>query len=687
MFLVLTLVSFQSGDNNKKTQILVDIVTQGLVRNHYSEVDIDDNFSERTYQLFIERLDYNKRFLLKSDIDELDYFKDKIDDEVKMRTHMLLDRAVEILNERSKEAKEYYEDILSKPFDYTKDEDFEFDADKRDYPANRNEMKEVWRKLLKYQTMSRILTMEEEQEKAAEKSDTVKLKDFNYFEEKARQKVLKSNNDWFHRISQLEYSDRRAIFLNAITGAFDPHTTFFPPKDKENFDIAMSGHLEGIGATLTSKDGYITVKSIVPGSASWREGELEAKDKILKVAQGEEEPVDVVDMRLDNAVKLIRGPKGTEVRLTVKKIDGSVTVIPIIRDVVIIEETYASSLLINEKNKLGYIKLPKFYFDISKKDGRNCYADMAKEVEKLNNENVDGIIIDLRNNGGGSLQDVVKIAGLFIKEGPVVQVKTRNRAPYVFKDEDPELQYDGPLVVMVNNFSASASEILAAALQDYNRAVIVGSSSTFGKGTVQRIINFDDVLPESLDDLKPLGAMKVTMQKFYRINGGTTQLKGVIPDIILPDNYSFIDVGEKELEFPLKYDKIDKVDYKICDSKFLKKLNDISEKSKVRVDNNETFKLIEENAKRLKSREDDTKLSLNYSKFKTYKKQLEEDAEKYKDMDSSDTGLTINNLTVDLSKIESDTLKMDRAKKTIENLSKDVYLHESVDIIEDLIHE
>ena len=682
--MLFSLLAFTGGDEKEKNQILVDIITQGLDRNHYSKVDIDDGFSEKTYKLFIERLDYNKRFLLKSDIDELSYFHDKIDDEIRLRTYMFLNRAIELLDIRTVEVKIIYKDVLSKPFDFALKEDFELDAEKRGYSEDMDEMRNLWRKMLKYQVMSRILDMEREQEKAIEKSDTVEIKSFEVFEEKARKKVLKSHDDWFHRIDQLNYADRRAIFLNSITSSFDPHSTFFPPKDKANFDIAMSGQLEGIGATLTSKEGYITVQRIVPGSASWKQGELEAKDKIIKVAQGEDEAVDIIDMRLDDAVKLIRGPKGTEVRLTVKKIDGSITIIPIVRDVVIIEETYASSMIIENDEKYGYIKLPKFYFDVNKKDARNCFEDIEVEVEKLKNENVDGIVFDLRNNGGGSLQDVVKIAGLFIKEGPVVQVKTRNRPAYIFKDEDSDIQYDGPLVVLVNNFSASASEIFAAAMQDYGRAVIVGSASTFGKGTVQRIINFDSVLPASLDYLKPLGAMKVTMQKFYRINGETTQLEGVIPDIILPDNYSYIEVGEKEMDYPLKYDKIENAEYDLYNNSFPKKLQTLKKLSQSRTDKNQSFKLIDENAKRLKNNRDKTIVSLNFVIFKKVSEQLKEEGENYKDIAKEPTGLNIESLTVDILEIGNDTLKVKRVETMQKDLGKDVYLFEAVEILDDL---
>ena len=355
-------------------------------------------------------------------------------------------------------------------------------------------------------------------------------------------------------MDKIDESDWLSIYLNSITTIYDPHTAYFPPQDKENFDIAMSGQLEGIGARLTSKGGFIVVAEIVPGSACWRQGQLKVGDKILKVGQGDEEPIDITDMRTDHAVKYIRGKKGTEVRLTVKQVDGSVITIPIIRDIVILEETYTKSAVIDNK---GYINLPKFYADFSGNGGRDCSDDVKNEILKLKEEGVEGIILDLRNNGGGSLQDVVEMAGLFIKEGPIVQVKAKVGKPRVYSDTDESVYYDGPLVVMVNTYSASASEILAAAMQDYGRAVIVGGSpTTFGKGTVQRAFDLDGFVSEAYDEIKPLGALKLTLQKFYRIDGGTTQLKGVTPDIILPDTWSYLNVGEKDQEFPIPWDEI-----------------------------------------------------------------------------------------------------------------------------------
>jgi carboxyl-terminal processing protease len=482
-------------------------------------------------------------------------------------------------------------------------------------------------------------------------------------------------------LGKLKKADRFADFVNSLVSIYDPHTGYYPPKEKENFDIYMSGQLEGIGAQLQQKDGLIKVSRIVAGSASWKQGDLKAGDFILSVAQGDEETVDVTDMRLDDAVRLIRGKKGTEVRLTVKKVDGNIVIIPIIRDVVQLEETYAKSAVLKNNSTIGYLKLPKFYVDLSKKGGgRSCALDVKEELEKLNLENVDGLILDLRNNGGGSLQDAVKIAGFFIKEGPIVQIKSRLGSPYVMKDTDPSVEYNGPLVIMVNYFSISASEIVSAALQDYNRAIIVGSRTSYGKGTVQRFFNLDE-LNKMNSEMNPLGAIKLTTQKFYRVNGGATQLKGVSADIELPDAYDQIDIGEAELDHYLKWDEITPSD--IISSETVKQLNNLKEKSGARIEKDSSFTLIAENAVRMKKQKDKTSFSLIFENYKAEREKSEAEAEKYNEAEKDSTGLMVNYLTDQLTSIEDDSTKLVRIKSWHKELRHDIYLHESVLILED----
>jgi carboxyl-terminal processing protease len=470
-------------------------------------------------------------------------------------------------------------------------------------------------------------------------------------------------------------------FVNAIANSYDPHTEYFPPKEKANFDIQMTGRLEGIGATLSERDGQIKVAEIVPGSASYRQGELKAGDIILKVAQGKEEPVSVEGMRLDNAVQLVRGKKGTEVRLTVKKPDASIKVISIIRDIVIIEDTYAQSALINGEKPVGYIKLPGFYADFDNKGGRNSADDVRKEIEKLKKQNIQGLILDLRNNGGGSLQDAVTMAGLFIERGPVVQVETSGAAPTILEDRDPQVQYDGPLVIMVNQFSASASEILAAAIQDYKRGVIVGSAGTFGKGTVQQVFNLDNVLPSEFNSFKPFGSLKLTTQKFYRVNGGATQLRGVTPDILLPDMYSYIEQGEKDQDYPLPWDEIKPARYQPWNHQ--PNFTKLKTNSTNRVSNNANFKVVTELAQKMKKQSDMTNRSLKLSTFLAENKKSKADAKRYEEIEKGSTPMKIESLKVDLDRLGADTTKQAVAKTFIKNLKKDIYLTEASNIIKD----
>lgn len=692
MVLILSvfLVSFSQTTYNdsEKDKVLMSIISQSLMKAHYLPQKIDDRFSEKVFSLFIDRLDSRKRFFTQKDIDEIKKYNHLIDDEINNSSYEFFDILEQKINTRITEAENYYKEILANPFDFIMNENIELDADKIIFAANTTEIKDYWRKFLKYETITHLYDLQKKQDKAIEKNDTtVDILSFEELEAKARKKILKKYESSFHNMSKLKRKDRLQVYLNSITGIYDPHTTFFPPKEKKQFDIDMSGQLEGIGATLTDKDGYITITSIIPGSACWRQGELKEGDVILKVAQGDEEPVDIIDMRLDNAVQLIRGKKGTEVRLTVKKkVDESIEVISIIRDVVKIEATYARSAVLSEeknKEKFGYIYLPKFYVDFKNVNGPNCARDMKNEIKKLKEENIDGLIVDLRNNTGGSLPYVVDIAGLFIKDGPIVQVKSRIGKPSVYSDTDSEIQYDGPLVIMVNSFSASASEILAAAMQDYNRAVIIGSTSTYGKGTVQRFLDFDSFLPADLEEMKPMGALKVTMQKFYRVNGGATQLKGVIPDIILPDSYTYLDVGEKEYDYAMNWDEIAPLDY--TDWKTSYSIDKLRKSSVSRIKKNETFKLIAKNAKRIHEQKEETIYPLNFEKYTAFKKKQKKEADKYKKIGKDNLGLLIETPLMDAPTNQLDSIKWDKEQSWHKSIRKDIYIKEAFSVLDDMV--
>lgn len=684
VFAVLALCCFSASTNTntqQKNEMLLKVIMQDLAAEHYEPAIINDSFSERVFKLYLDNLDPTKRFLLKSDVDKLAQYRAKIDNQVRDLDYTFFELSVKIINERINEAKSYYQATLAQPFDFVKEEFIELDAKKLNYCADKKELQQRWEKSLKYQTMTRLAEILDEQEKATDKQPA---KTYKELEAEARQKVLKAQDGWFNRMAKVTNDDRMSAYLNAITSAYDPHSNYFPPKDKQDFDISLSGRLEGIGATLQEKDGYIKVVSIVPGSPSARQGELQVDDVILKVAQGADEPVDVVDMRLDEAVQLIRGKKGTEVRLTIKKVDGTVKVISIIRDVVMIEEGYAKSAIVTDDKlatQTGYIYLPKFYADFNNPaEGRNCSADVLKEIKKLKAEGINGIILDLRDNGGGSLRDVVDMAGLFIEQGPIVQVKSKDEQPYVYQDRDPKVHYEGPLVILVNQFSASASEIMAAAMQDYGRAIIVGSPATYGKGTVQRFTNLDAMVADN--NLRPLGSLKLTIQKFYRINGETTQLNGVNPDIVLPTKYALIDVGEKELDYPMPFDQIAGAQYKVWQHKTEFNIDKIKKQSQQRTNTNPVFELIEENAEFLKKQRDNSSETLCLDKYRAKQQENQSANKKFEAIDNDIAEIKVRSLQTDAA--ASDSASVNSRKSFASKIKKDPYILEAVYIINDL---
>lgn len=683
-------VMFQhKADQKEKNKVLTQLLFRSLQQAHFNMRDVNDDFSHRAFELYLKSVDGNKRFLTQADVSKLKAFELSMDDELKAGNSEMLKVSYAIIEQRLKEAKDYCMAVLDKPFDFSIAESFETDSDKRAFAKDESELKEIWRKSLKYQALiryeNRIATQEKKKEKGTEDGKNIDLKTNAQIEEEVRKQLVKDYNNVFDALGRLDEDDRSAEYLNAMMNVFDPHTEYYPPEDKDNFDIRMSGKLEGIGAQLQQVDGEIKVSRIVPGSPSWKGKQLKEGDVILKVAQGEEEPVAVSAMPLKDAVQLIRGKKGTEVRLTVKKADGLINVIPIIRDVIILEENFAKSAVIQDATKkktYGYIKLPSFYADFSRSGGRNSGKDVELELEKLKKQGVDGMILDLRFNGGGSLADAVKMSGLFIEEGPIVQVKTKLEKTNIHEDEDDEIQYNGPLVVLVNKFSASASEILAGALQDYGRAVIVGAPSTYGKGTVQRFVPLDYYLPVQYQSLKPLGSLKLTIQKFYRITGKSTQWKGVEPDIILPDVYSYWE-GEKDVDNALPWDEISPVKFDKWEHKLnVKKLEKSSLK---RVASNDVMQLIDENAARLKARREHSNWTLNYEQYKAEQEKLKEEAKKFENVKGKHEDWTVKPLA---GNVANDAMKEQRKalnddwKKEIKG---DEVIFEATNILDDIM--
>lgn len=678
---------YKSFDSGEQEKAIVYTVKNMLDYVHFSPRKLNDDFSVKIYEEYLKNLDGLKRFLTQEDISKLEPYKYQLDDELIESNLEFFDLSYNLINASIDKVQGFYKEILDKPFEFESDEALELDPEKREWPANDEELKAVWEKFLKYEVLTRVVSKLEEQEKT--KSDSIKNLTFEEIKKDSREKVLKIYDDMFKRLKKLRRSDRFEVYINAFANLEDPHTEYFSPKDKEDFDIRMGGKLEGIGARLQADGDYTKVVSIIPGGPAWKGKELEPKDLILKVAQGDSEDfVDLTGMRLDDVVRLIRGKKGTKVRLEVKKPDATIEVIEIIRDEVIIDETKAKSVIVGLENKIddiGFIRLPSFYSDF-KSDGNNCADDIKKELNKLNDKNVKGIILDLRYNGGGSLRDVIKIAGYFIEQGPVVQVKPGKEKPFIHKDNDIDVMYDGPLVILVNEMSASASEILAAAMQDYDRAVIVGSKATFGKGTVQRFFDLDNMI-RGADDVKPLGNLKVTTQKFYRINGGSTQLKGVESDIVLPDNYMYIDVGEREYKNAMPWDKIAKLDYS-QHAFVLNNKDEIINESRERIEQDTVFTYIKENAMRMKKYSDSTSVSLNLKKFKKQKDERKARDDFYKKrLNNEIPSMTVKNLDVDLPHIEMDSSRIARNEEWLKNIKKDEYIKEAINVVKDIVEQ
>ena len=670
----------EKTEDPEKDKLLLELLTFVLEKGHYSPVEINDDFSKKVYKKYLDNIDPTKRFFIQSDIDEFSKYETSIDDMIKNKDLTFFNLTNARLLKRMSESREIYEDVLSKPFDFTVKESINVDYEKLPFSKSKSELRDRWRKQLKLSALSSITDKEQLEEDKKKKDNAYEVKSFDVIEKEVRENSLKSLNEYFDFIEkELERDDWFAIFLNSIVERFDPHTFYFSPDDKEKFDVSMSGTFQGIGARLQKKESGVEVSELISGGPAWRGKELEAGDLILKVAQGKEEPLDIAGMRLDDVVKKIKGPKGTEVRLTVKKVDGTIKVISIIRDEVETEETFAkSSIVVKDGKKYGIIYLPKFYISFENKENRDAFKDVAAEIEKLKAQNIDGLVMDLRDNGGGSLETVVKMVGLFIPDGPIVQVKAPGRNPEILPDPDKKVQYDGPLVVMINNFSASASEIFAAAIQDYKRGIVVGSKHSYGKGTVQNVIDLNQFIRgNSYGDL---GALKTTIQKFYRINGGSTQREGVKSDIVFPDRFSYLDMGERDEESALPWDKIEPAKYQPLNVNF----DNVIANSKKRIAANPTFNLIDENAKWIFERKDENDFSLNLNDFKREIAAADVKIKKFKAISDYNNKYTFTSLPDEVALFEKDTLLKQKRERWHEDLQKDVYMEETLNVISDM---
>ena len=677
-------LSANKFDDPNKDKLLVELVSVVLDRLHYDPKIIDDDFSKSVYDDYIKAIDPQKRFLLKSDIENFDQYKLLIDDQIKSSSIDFFNLTYETLMLRVDEVESFYIDILDNPFDFNIDEDLNTDFEQLDYAVGLNDKISIWRKRLKLSTLDGFATKKIVQEEKGSIDDSEnELKSDVELEIESRNAILENLKDFFNFNDDLERKDWFSIYLNSIVNQFDPHTVYLAPQAKDVFDQNISGRFQGIGARLLKKNQQVEIAEIIIGGPVWRDKLLNVGDLILGVSQNpDEEPVDISIMKLSDAVDLIKGEKGTKVYLMVKRVDGGIEQVEITRDIVELEETYAkSSLIYQESKKFGFITLPSFYIDFNDYGQRNAASDIKKEILKLKNENVNGIIMDLRGNGGGSLKTAVDITGFFIDEGPVVQVKSIGGRKEVLKDTDPSVIWDGPLVILVNEFSASASEILAAALQDYNRAIIIGSKQTYGKGTVQNVLSLNQFI--SGNTYGELGFIKLTTDKFYRISGESTQLEGVKSDIVLPNRYSYVDIGERDLENPLSWDQINSANYSPLNKQLY--YDKSLENSKNRISKNEFFNIINEQAKWVKEQQDDNIVSLNYDSYKMDMDNNKKESEKFKKIEDFKSNYKFEWLRDAL--IMGDEIPdeiIERRNRWIDDLKKDLYVDEAVNILSDL---
>lgn len=684
IFIAIASCSFttKTFENPNRDKLLMQLISYLLEQGHFQPKYFNDEFSLEVYKRFLNRIDPYKHYFYKSDIEVFKQYEQQLDDQIQNYEIEFFNIVYKRLTQRINESVDVYNDILSKPFDYEINENFNSESEELDYVSSRNEMYERWRKQLKFTTLSSYHDLLSDQQSKSNNSDlTTKTKE--QIEEESRLSTLGNLEQTAIYFNDLRRDDWLSIYINSIAESFDPHTYYFAPQDKDRFDASMSGKYEGIGARLEKKMNEIRITELISGGSAWRQNKLQVGDIILKVRQEDEnEAVSVLGKRLDDAVKLIKGPKGTSVILTLRRVDGTIEDLKIPRDEIELEETYVkSSILKSDDYIFGVINLPKFYIDFEDLNSRNATTDLKKEIQRLKSEGMNGLVLDLRNNGGGSLKTVVDIGGLFIDKGPIVQVRSTGYDSEVLRDRDPSIIWDGALVILVNEFSASASEILAAAMQDYKRAVIIGSKQTYGKGTVQNIIDLNKMIKNNTNG--DMGALKFTTQKYYRINGGSTQLEGVKSDIVLPNRYTYMDMGEKDQDNPLPWDEIQPATYKEWENSI--NYEEIIKLSRNRVNNNPTLKLIDESARWIEKTRSKKVFSLNYKIFKNEMIDNERESKKFDSISNYKTDLLFSSLSYEFPLMDRDSVLRDNRNRWHESLSKDIYMEEALNVLKDLL--
>ena len=650
-----------------KEKVLLEIVKYVVEKGHYNSIDLDDNFSVKIFDDFISKLDPQKRFFTVNDIRQLNRYKYKIDDQIKNYQLEFFEETYKTYNQRVSDAKLFVDKVFETDFDFSEDEFIDLNNDSISFSFGKNQLFQRWRKQIKYSVLD-IVTQRYS-------SDSL---DFNEIKINAISTVKKNTNDFFDYANELDRDDWFSVFVNSFVSQFDPHTFYFKPDDKEKFDVSISGKFDGIGARLSRADGNVKIVDVIIGGPVWRDKLLDVGDVILAVGQGDDELVSIYGMKLDDSIKLIKGPAGTIVTLRVKKIDGQIQDVKIKRDEVELEETFAKSTVISKNdNNYGYISLPKFYADFDNYKNRNSANDVKNEIIKLKNNGIQGLILDLRNNGGGSLQTVVEMTGLFIEKGPIVQVKSIGNRKKVLYDRDPQVYWDGPLVLLINEMSASASEIISAALQDYNRAIIIGSEKSFGKGTVQNIIDLNRFISNTNYDM---GALKVTTDIFYRINGESVQLEGVQSDIIIPDSYMYIFNGERDEKNPIKWDKIGPATYTKW-NKYNDKFNYVKDQINKKLDQNKLINNIYDRAEWIRNQQNQKNVPLNIIEYKKYQKNQKQKASQFDNISKYQNELSFKLLKAEKPFINANRELFEARAKWHESLSKDIFIDQAVNAL------
>ena len=670
--LSLTIFGFTLKKNKlsdpEKEKVLLEIVKYVVERGHYNSIDLDDNFSVKIFDDFISKLDPQKRFFTVNDIRQLNRYKYKIDDQIKNYQLEFFEETYKTYNQRVSDAKLFVDKVFETDFDFSENEFIDLNNDSIPFSIGKNQLFERWRKQIKYSVLD-IVTQRYS-------SDSL---DFNEIKINAISTVKKNTDDFFDYANELDRDDWFSVFVNSFVSQFDPHTFYFKPDDKEKFDVSISGKFDGIGARLSKADGNVKIVDVIIGGPVWRDKLLDVGDVILAVGQGDDELVSIYGMKLDDSIKLIKGPAGTVVTLRVKKIDGQIQDVKIKRDEVELEETFAKSTVISKNdNNYGYISLPKFYADFDNYKNRNSANDVKNEIIKLKNNGIQGLILDLRNNGGGSLQTVVEMTGLFIEKGPVVQVKSIGNRKKVLYDRDPQVYWDGPLVLLINEMSASASEIISAALQDYNRAIIIGSEKSFGKGTVQNIVDLNRFISNTDYDM---GALKVTTDIFYRINGESVQLEGVQSDIIIPDSYMYIFNGERDEKNPIKWDKIGPATYTKW-NKYSDKFNYVKDQINKKLDQNKLINNIYDRAEWIRNQQNLKNVPLNIVEYKKYQKNQKQKASQFDNISKYQNELSFNLLKAEKPFINANRELFEARAKWHESLSKDIFIDQAVNALD-----